>query len=329
MPIGFLPMRTNIPRPSLLALLPLVATLSAQPSVDPATAPSLLLSDDAYHAVSTFYDYDSAIPLDARVVDQNETPAYRREKIAFTTSTGERIAGWFALPKAVTTPPPCVLVLHGVGSNKDSWWRADNPTGPLVPRLLEAGYAVFMLDAAYFGERSYLGDFANPQNFVGKSNWLYRFRDLIVRTTVDYRRALDYLATRTDIDPVRRAVFGYSMGGVTAVNLLAVEPRLQAGVVCVAPPMLGSGTAPASMPPAARARLAAIAPDNHARALADKPVLFLMARKDIYYTAEDAEGLVARVPGSAKQLKFFDSGHMLPHAYIDDAVAWFVQHLKP
>ena len=324
-------MQKLISRTLTAAMLTAAVALSAQTVTQvPAITPlSLPYGDEAYRAVTQFYDYDVSIPLDARVVDQSETPAYKREKIAFTTSTGERIAGWFALPKAATTPPPCVLVLHGVGTNKDAWWRADNPTGPLVPRLLEAGYAVFMLDAAYFGERSHLGDFANPQNFVGKNNWLYRFRDLIVRTTVDYRRALDYLATRTDIDPVRRAVFGYSMGGVTAINLLAVEPRLQVGVVCVAPPMLGTGGAPASMPPAARARLAAVAPDNHVRALADKPVLFLMARKDIYYTVEDAEGLVARVPGSAKQLKFFDSGHMLPHTYIDDTTAWLVQRLKP
>ena len=313
---------------ALVSPVVLHAAASAVP-VQPVNSAGPLFSDEAYAAVKSFYDYDASIPLDARVVDRIETPAFRREKIAFTAHSGERVAGWLAMPKNAATPPPCILVLHGVGSNKDSWWRADNPTGPLAPRLIEAGYAVFMLDAAYFGERSHLGDFANPQNFVGKSNWLYRFRDLIVRTAVDYRRALDYLATRADIDPVRRAVFGYSMGGVTAINLLAVEPRLQVGVVCVAPPMLGSGAAPASMPPAARVRLAAVAPDNHARALGDKPVLFLMARKDIYYTPEDAEGLVARVPGSAKQLKFFDSGHMLPHTYIDDATAWLVQHLKP
>lgn len=290
-------------------------------SVLPGPPSPQLYSDDAYAAVKSFYDYDTGIPLDARVVDRIETPAFVREKIAFTAHSGERIAGWLALPKNAATPPPCILVLHGVGSNKDSWWRADNPTGPLAPRLLEAGYAVFMLDARFFGERSHLGDFANPQSFVGKSGWLFRFRDLIVHTAIDYRRALDYLATRPDLDPEQRAVFGYSMGGVTAVNLLAVEPRLAGGIVCVAPPML-SGEGSAAMPAAMRARLAAVAPENHARALAGKPMLFLMASKDVYYTPAAAETLVNLVPGDAKALKFFESGHMLPPAYIDDVVAW-------
>lgn len=306
----------------VLAFATTTIMLAADPvsRASPGGATPALYTDDAYAAVKTFYDYDQGIPLDARVVDRIDTPAFVREKIAFTAHDGERIAGWLALPKNAATPPPCILVLHGVGTNKDAWWRADNPTGPLAPRLIEAGYAVFMLDARFFGERSHLGDFANPQSFVGKNGWLLRFRDLIVHTVIDYRRALDYLATRPDLDPKRRAVFGYSMGGVMAVNLLAVEPRLAGGVICVAPPMLG---APASGPLAAtRQRLAVVAPENHARALAGRPLLFLMANKDEYYTPSAAEAMVAQIPGDAKQVKFFDSGHMLPHAYIDDVLDW-------
>jgi len=312
----------NTRKLAVLALLPAMLLYAADPAPPGLTASSGSppLSDEAYAAVKSFYEYDAGIPLDAKVVDRIETPAFIREKIAFTAHSGERIAGWLAVPKNAATPPPCVLVLHGVGSNKDSWWRPDNPTGPLAPRLLEAGYAVFMLDARFFGERSHIGDFANPQNFVAKSGWLFRFRDLIVHTVIDYRRALDYLATRPELDPQRRMVFGYSMGGVTAVNLLAVEPRLQGGIICVAPPMLNG---PPSGPlAAARQRLAAVAPENHARALAGRPLLFLMANKDEYYTPAAAEAMIALIPGEAKQAKFFDSGHMLPHSYIDNVLAW-------
>lgn len=312
----------NLFHPGLFALLCSVAlhASDATGSVPPGQPSAPLFSDDAYAAVKSFYDYDTTIPLDAKVVDRIETPAFVREKIAFTAHSGERIAGWLAVPKNAATPPPCVLVLHGVGSNKDSWWRPDNPTGPLAPRLLEAGYAVFMLDARFFGERSHLGDFANPQSFVGKNGWLFRFRDLVVHTVIDYRRALDYLATRPELDPKRRMVFGYSMGGVTAVNLLAVEPRLAGGIICVAPPALGG---PATGPlAAARQRLAAVAPENHARALTGRPLLFLMANKDEYYTPAAAEAMIALIPGDAKQVKFFDSGHMLPHTYIEEVIGW-------
>jgi pimeloyl-ACP methyl ester carboxylesterase len=271
------------------------------------------------------FDYNASIPLDSQIVDQGLMLGYAREKIVFTGCTGERIAGWFALPKVTGSPHPCILVLHGAGTNKDAWWRAENPTGPLVPRLLENGFAVFMLDAGSFGEHRIPADLADSANAAIASNWRHGFGDLIYRTTADYRRALDYLETRTEINSSYSAVFGYSMGGVAATNLVAAEPRLKAGVICVAPPMIK----PNKVLSPSRARFAAIVPEIDARALGGKPLLFLMACQDIYFSAEEAAGLVALVPGTAKQLKFFESGHILPHSYIDDTVSWFRQHLRP
>lgn len=271
------------------------------------------------------FDYNADIPHDAQIVDQGVMLGYAREKVVFTGCTGERIAGWFALPEATGSPRPCILVLHGAGTNKDAWWSSENPTGPLVPRLLANGFAVFMLDTGSFGEHRNPADLADSTNSAIPSNWRHGFRDLIFRTIADYRRALDYLKTRTEINPSHCAVFGYSMGGVAATNLVAAEPRLKAGVVCVAPPMIKPNTVLSS----SRARFAAIAPEIDARALDGKPLLFLMASQDLYFSVEEAAGLVALVPGTAKQLKFFESGHILPHSYIDDTVSWFRQHLRP
>lgn len=276
--------------------------------------------------MTTLFDYDIASPLEARVVDRLVDSAFSREKVVFTTSTGERIAGWLAIPEGAGAPPPCVLLLHGFGTDKDAWWRADNPTGPLALRLVQSGFAVFMLDAAFFGERTRLGNGANPRDLIAKRRF-FRFGNVIVQTVVDYRRALDYLATRQDLDSQRRGVIGYSMGGVTALNLLAVEPRLTVGVACVAPPVFATdqaGTDPLASP---KVRLASLAPANHARALGAKRVLFLMATQDEYYTASAAKDLVDMIPGNSKSLRFFESGHMLPHSYVNDAVEWMQTNL--
>lgn len=271
------------------------------------------------------FDYNASIPLDAQSENQGLMLGYVREKVVFTGCTGERIAGWFSLPKATGSSHPCILVLHGAGTNKDAWWSAENPYGPLVPRLLENGFAVFMLDAGSVGEHRMPADLAGSTNPAIASNWRHGFRDLIFRTTADYRRALDYLKTRAEINSSHSAVFGYSMGGVAATNLVAAEPRLKAGVICVAPPMIKPNTVLSPR----RARFTAIAPGIDARALEGKPLLFLMACQDIYFSVEEAAGLVALVPGTAKQLKFFESGHILPHSYIDDTISWFLQHLRP
>ena len=39
-------------------------------------------------------------------------------------------------------------------------------------------------------------------------------------------------------------------------------------------------------------------------------------------TPAAAEAMIALIPGEAKQVKFFDSGHMLPHTYIEEVIGW-------
>ena len=60
------------------------------------------------------------------------------------------------------------------------------------------------------------------------------YRDYIVQWARDLGRSIDYLETRTDIDAGKTAYFGFSWGGRLGGLLLAVEPRLKAGVLHVA-----------------------------------------------------------------------------------------------
>ena len=62
-----------------------------------------------------------------------------------------------------------------------------------------------------------------------------RFRELFADGVVDLRRALDYLATRADVDTSRVGLLGYELGGNVAFCLMAVEPRLRAAIACVTP----------------------------------------------------------------------------------------------
>lgn len=323
-------MKSRTPRPSLfstgrattvaLFLCASVACLGQEPAPAP-------LSRDALDALLQFYQYDKALPLDARVAEKSAIAGNPCDKFVFTSQAGDRVPGLLVFPKAAKQPVPCVLLLHGMGGSKDAWWRAENFSGNLAPRLVAAGFAVLMLDAVFSGERTHLSDYDNPNTFMSQQRMLTsRLRDMILRTAVDYRRALDYLATRPEIDQNRIGAAGYSMGGVTLNNLMVVEPRLKAAVACVAPPFsrkmrLASGPLLAG--------LDAVAPGNFAPLLEGKPILYLMGTSDMYYTKEEAEEMVASIPGTAKQLKFFDSGHKLPPVYVDDAIAWFVQHLKP
>lgn len=320
--VSHTPLRAILRRASLLVFL--LGLLASGICADPA-APAPL-SPETMEVLTQFYTYDKALPLNVRLAEKSAVAGNPRDKFVFTSQAGDRVPGLLVFPKQAAGPVPCVVLLHGMGGSKDAWWRPDNFSRNLAPRLVEAGFAVMMLDAPFSGERTQMGDFDNPNTFMAPPRMLpVRLRDMILRAAVDYRRALDYLETRPEIDPKRIGAVGYSMGGVTLNNLMAVEPRFKAAVACVAPPFsrkarLAAGPALAGMD--------AVAPGNFAPLLGDRPILYLMGTTDIYYTKAEAEEMVATIPGTAKQLKFFESGHQLPPEYIDDAIAWMRTHLQ-
>ncbi len=73
------------------------------------------------------------IELNLRVLETNGATAY------------------LALPNG-TAPFPVVLGCHGGYGSKDHFWNVIDKHGFLKP-MLSAGYAVFILDALYHGER--------------------------------------------------------------------------------------------------------------------------------------------------------------------------------
>jgi len=91
----------------------------------------------------------------------------------------------------------------------------------------------------------------------------------------------------------------------------AVEQRIQATVTCVAPFMEG-------LP---------MAPLEFARDMGRDPLLMLMAKKDQYYTVDQANTVFNAVPGDDKTLTLFDSGHSLPAEYTQQAVQWIGENL--
>ena len=123
------------------------------------------------------------------------TPAQlgvRAEDVQIVTADGSRLHGWF-LP-AVGNAKGTVLHLHGNAANVSNHL-------PLVSWLPARGYNVLMVDYRGFGRSQ------------GKPSL-----DGIVD---DAAAALAYLRTRPDVDRRQLIVFGQSIGGATALRLLA------------------------------------------------------------------------------------------------------------
>ncbi|MFH1740273.1 MAG: alpha/beta fold hydrolase [bacterium] len=277
------------------------------------------IGEEAYQAIVRFYDYDKAIPLEARVVEKKETDNTNREKVVFRGVRGFLAPGYLEIPKEGASPFPCVLLLHGWSGSKTNWWEDDNyiSGGNARKALLEAGYAVFALDAQTHGDRIAEIDYALVNNYTGpgsdeRKNY-FTLPEIYVQTTTDYRRGIDYLETRPEIDTSRLGILGYSMGGTQSFLLTAVEPRIKVTVGCVVPSMAD--------------KFYPVAPKNYVRGIAGRPFLMLMGRTDTMCSVEHAQQLHDLIPGENKKLIFYDSGHRLTKEYVTDAVQWIVGHL--
>ena len=140
---------------------------------------------------------------------------------------------------------------------------------------------------------------------------------MFVQSTVDYRRAIDYLATHPEIDTTRIGAIGYSLGGMITFYLTAVEPRIKVAVPCIT-----------ALNPYGSLVADVLAPWHYVRAVGDRPLLMLMSRNARSYLVEDAQNLFKLIKGSTKDLLFYDvEGHWLPEKHITDAIEWFRKYL--
>lgn len=92
------------------------------------------------------------------------------------------------------------------------------------PALLAQGYAVLAIDHWVFGER------ATRSEMDVFKEMLWHGRVLWGAMVYDSLRAMDYLASRPDIDDHRLGTLGMSMGSTMAQWVAALDPRIK---VCV------------------------------------------------------------------------------------------------
>ena len=296
----------------VFACLASVGTPCAQTIPEP-------ISEEAFGVLMAFYDYDTEIPLEARVVELKETRTSVRRKVVFRSARSFLVPGYLEFPKEAEPPYPCVLLLHGWSGSKEDWWEDGNyiSGGDARKALLKKGYAVFALDAQGHGDRIAENDYhvVNLYNEPGtppRKNY-FTLREIITQTVIDYRRGLDYLAVRADIDMQRIGLLGYSMGGFQTFALTTSEPRIKLAAGCVAPVSWSDDVV--------------LAPANYARGIGDRPFCMLIGREDDMCNEAQARELYALVESPNTKILFYDAGHRLPVDYVRDAVTFIAAHL--
>jgi dienelactone hydrolase len=282
-------------------------------------------SDEAFRLLLQVYAYDPTIPLEGRIVERIEDRdgGGPREKIVFRGAQGFYVPGYLQFPASAqrngTGPVPCVLLLHGWSGSKSNFWSDNNYIGGgnIRRALLKEGLAVLALDAQIHGDRISQNEFApvNPSGPPGipPRKGYFTQREIYVQTTIDYRRALDYLKGRPEIDSSRMGALGYSMGGTQTFLLTGVEPRIKAAVACATPADLAADSL--------------IAPRRFAPAIGSRPFLMVMGRNDEMCKPDEAERVFRGIGNPHAKLSFYNGTHKIGPAFVPEAVAWLKSNL--
>lgn len=286
------------------ALLAVPLAAEAQGGAD-----SVPLSPAAFAAVKASLEYDRAIPLDATLIETTEFPGHSRHRIVYR-GWRSRLPAYLALPKTGQAPFPVVLLVHGGGSSKETWWQADGFEfgAALRDSLLNAGFAILAIDTQLHGERAAAADYMPVLTMFLERKWMHRLRDVTAETSVDLRRALDYLETRADIDMRRASVFGTSMGGAVAALVAATDDRIRSAVI---------GVAPVEEP-----RFYPFRPLDIAPWLSRPATLIVAGRTDEMIPLPVTQRFVTAVGGPRSKLVILDGGHRLPTEYIGHSIRW-------
>lgn len=188
-------------------------------------------------------------PLDAAVQKVEQLDGYRRETVSFTTRPGLRALGYLLVPDDCPPGRPAVLCLPGHGrgvgllmgvaedGTQRPLGRPDEYCADYALQCVARGYPAFALEMIGFGERCAADvrarDGAGAISCAHDSAAALMLGETLAGWRVwDCVRALDYLQTRSDcVDPDRLAVLGISGGGLVALFLAALDPRVSVSVV--------------------------------------------------------------------------------------------------
>lgn len=206
----------------------------------------------------------------AEIVRRTDRGEYVEEYLTFQTTPDLRIPAYVLIPKQPRKPAPGLLVLHshdGIylwGKEKVVALDDEHPYlstfkqqryggKSIASELARRGYVTMAIDMFYWGERRMILDDDPPayrdrpltmtEKEIGAFNQRASQNESLVGRSLftagitwpgvvlwDDIRALDYLASRPEVDARRLGCVGLSVGGYRSYLLAALDERIRAAV---------------------------------------------------------------------------------------------------
>lgn len=171
-----------------------------------------------------------------------------RQDVEFEAEGGVTLRGWLFVPDG-PGPHPAITMAHGYAGVKEHGLE------PFARAFADAGFVVLLHDHRNFGASG-----GEPRQDVDP--W---------RQIADWRRAISYVESRSEVDAQRIGLWGTSYAGGHAIVLGATDRRLRC-VVAQVPTISGYEQGLRRIPPDAVAALeAAFAEDERAQSRGEPP----------------------------------------------------------
>jgi len=165
-------------------------------------------------------------PLEPRVTGTIDCEGYRIEKVLIASRPGHHVTANLYLPADTSRPSPGVLVPCGHSANG----KASEAYQSACVLLAKNGLVALIYDPIGQGERNQLPPSISHGTHehtlvgigalaVGLNTGHYRIWDGL--------RAMDYLASRPEVDPKRLGCAGNSGGGTMTTWLMALDERIE------------------------------------------------------------------------------------------------------
>jgi len=179
---------------------------------------------------------------DARTISRELWRGFSVEKVSIPNGVDGDVTALLLIPEQRKLPAPAILWLHSSTPDKTQILIPNTNGGveSLGEAFAQAGYVVLSPDAYWHGNRVGTGPAGAAETLRDEQESLFKYNLWMGRTlwgmfVRDDQIALDYLASRTEVDRSRIGATGMSMGSTRAWWLAAVDERIAAvvGVACL------------------------------------------------------------------------------------------------
>jgi dienelactone hydrolase len=168
-------------------------------------------------------------PGPAKLIKTEKHDGYTLERLVLDLNGEEPVPALLLIPDKRQTPAPGLLYIHWHAGmyelGKEQLLKGVEAQPAYAPVCAEKGLVTLAIDSWCFGERQLEANGQTGEQDAFKL-MLWRGQVLFGMMMFDEFRAIDYLASRAEVDPRRLGAFGMSMGSTKAWWLAALDPRI-------------------------------------------------------------------------------------------------------